>query len=45
MERTGSFPSRRKIGENAIGWAEREVQQWLSIVLTQSEKKIQHEVD
>lgn len=29
LERTGSFPKRRQISENAVGWLESEVRAWL----------------
>lgn len=29
LEREGLFPSRRRIGQSAVGWLEREVVDWL----------------
>ena len=29
LERVGSFPRRKKISENAVGWLESELQKWL----------------
>ncbi len=29
-EREGSFPSRRRLGTNSVGWIEAEVDEWIS---------------
>lgn len=29
LERAGRFPLRRQLSENAVGWLESEVQEWL----------------
>ncbi len=30
LERTGEFPSRRRLGANAVGWLEQEVEDWIT---------------
>ena len=29
MERSGRFPRRRQLGSTAVGWLEKEVEQWI----------------
>ena len=30
LERTGRFPSRRKLGPNAVAWLEEEIEEWIA---------------
>lgn len=30
LERRGEFPSRRKLGPNAVGWLKEEVEDWVA---------------
>ena len=38
MEAIGKFPKRRKIGKNAVGWAESEIANWLNTTLTSNKR-------